>query len=73
MEEFAKSLKQRQVNAFIRQSHSQTYYKSRLLKKVNETLEQEKEIVISSNSVYIIEDFRSDCLDCEIIIMATKK
>jgi hypothetical protein len=71
--EFSKVV-QRQTNTSIIQPHPQASYKSCLIKKVNEevieevieTLEQNVEAVISSESNYI--SLKSDeCLECKII------
>lgn len=66
LEEFEKASAQKQVNASITHSHPQSYYKSRLLEKVNETLDQDDaRLVICSNSANCT-NLKSECLDCEI-------
>ena len=62
MKEFEKVSVQSQANSSIMQSHSQSYYTSRFLRKINE----DEKAIFNSDSNYIIED-KSECYDCEIM------
>ena len=62
MKEFEKVSVQSQANSSIMQSHSQSYYTSRFLRKVNE----DEKAIFNSDSNYIVED-KSECYDCEIM------
>jgi serine/threonine protein kinase len=68
MLEFVKAnntLAQEHANIFtIVQSHPQACYKSHLLKKINDSLDQDEKIIVSSKSNCI--SLKSECSDCKI-------